>query len=822
LRTSTRSKSIAGAVLGIALVPGPLLFADTFTWDAGAQTADWSAPANWDPDAVPSAGDDVSFGAGGNVVTLDLPGIRVGSILFDRDGGFEVDAKNGLDVTVDAGINVAGAFAYTVAAPIVLGAANVWTVVDGGSLTVAGQISGAHGIAKSGGGTVLLSGSNTFTGPVNLTGGTVAINSVADWGTASSLGFGQDEGTADVPLGPSLYINGATLRYEGTGHQTNRTFAMGSNGATIDASGTGALAFKNWQIVRPEGSLGPRTLTLAGSSTAGNTFGLVLTDFDDTVSLTKTGAGRWIIPTSVPNQPASGRFLNQYTGPTRILGGVLEVQAEYLAGGLSGGLASGNAWSGIGASSATPENLVIDGGTLRYNWIGPADPVNEPPSTDGTRWRAHDAGQINRYFTIGPAGGTLDGSGNGPVNWYSIGTVTLSGTGSRTITFAGTFADAVEGTNQYNALAAIIGDPADGITSVVKDGPGEWVLNGMNTYTGTTTINAGTLLLAHGYDTNGNVTLQNVLSPNSNVIIGPAGELEFYTGDNGFSRLGQPHAFEGLSQTLASISGSGTINLNAGALIINNAGPVSFAGTITENRDGGSTLFQDNGSITKQGAGTLTLTGANSYTGATRVQGGYFVLGKDAWAPVLSGPGGAEINAGRLVFDFAGAQSPASQVLAILDAGYDQPVKFSTGLIRTTNPTDGELRGLGWREDTTASQVLVGYVYYGDSTLDGVVNSDDFSLLATHFGATDRQWYHGDYNYDGIVDSLDFALLAGNFGLSVSGPNGQVTPQDWANLAAVVPEPSTSALLLTGIALCSPRACSRRGRAAKSASKLAG
>ena len=41
----------------------------------------------------------------------------------------------------------------------------------------------------------------------------------------------------------------------------------------------------------------------------------------------------------------------------------------------------------------------------------------------------------------------------------------------------------------------------------------------------------------------------------------------------------------------------------------------------------------------------------------------------------------------------------------------------------------------------------------------------------------------------------DFNLLAGNFGLSAAG--SEVTPQDWANLAAAVPEPS--ALILTGV-----------------------
>jgi hypothetical protein len=43
-------------------------------------------------------------------------------------------------------------------------------------------------------------------------------------------------------------------------------------------------------------------------------------------------------------------------------------------------------------------------------------------------------------------------------------------------------------------------------------------------------------------------------------------------------------------------------------------------------------------------------------------------------------------------------------------------------------------------------------------------------------------------NYDGQTNLTDFNLLASNFGLSATGPN--LTPQDWSNLAAAVPEPA--------------------------------
>ena len=92
--------------------------------------------------------------------------------------------------------------------------------------------------------------------------------------------------------------------------------------------------------------------------------------------------------------------------------------------------------------------------------------------------------------------------------------------------------------------------------------------------------------------------------------------------------------------------------------------------------------------------------------------------------------------------------------------------------------------------DSTA--VLFRLTRYGDTNLDGVVNLSDFNALASNFGQAGRIWTQGDFNYDGNVNLSDFNLLAGNFGLSAAGP--EVTPQDWANLAAAVPEPSATLL----------------------------
>ena len=54
---------------------------------------------------------------------------------------------------------------------------------------------------------------------------------------------------------------------------------------------------------------------------------------------------------------------------------------------------------------------------------------------------------------------------------------------------------------------------------------------------------------------------------------------------------------------------------------------------------------------------------------------------------------------------------------------------------------------------------------YGDADLSGIVNSDDFNVLAANYGKSGT-WATGDFDGNGIVNSDDFNLLAANYGWS--------------------------------------------------------
>jgi autotransporter-associated beta strand protein len=166
----------------------------------------------------------------------------------------------------------------------------------GGTLTVSGNISGGHalaGLEKRDAGTVILSGTNTYTGTTTVSAGKLVISTFGDGVTASSLG------TAGLDSANLIFATGVTLGYVGAGETSARGFTMSSD-ATLEASGTGALAFSSAAKIAFANSTATRSLTLDGTSTGANSFGAGLSvggtlDADKINLIVKNGVGTWII-----------------------------------------------------------------------------------------------------------------------------------------------------------------------------------------------------------------------------------------------------------------------------------------------------------------------------------------------------------------------------------------------------------------------------------------------------------------------------------------------------------------------------------------------
>lgn len=539
--------------------------------------------------------------------------VRAGSTTAIGSGAFTLDNTAGVLLDLngydnDVAYIIGGG---TTGGTIDLGGATL-TINTGASLanaTYAGIITGAGGLIKNGTASshiqYLSSCASDYSGVTQITGGVLAINCLGNGGSASSIG----SSSADAS---NLVLNGGTLQYRGAGGSTDRRFTLGSSTAsTLDASGTGAIVFANTAGLTFSSPNANQTLNLGGTSNHDNVLAAQITDNGTGVTrLTKADAGTWILTN--PN--------STYTGITTVSGGVLGV----------GKLSDGGVASSIGASSAAASNLVIgNGSTLRYTGAG-----------DTT----------NRLFTLSSGVTYIESSGTGAIEFTDSGPVTLQGNNlARTIALGGT-------NTGNNILAGSIGNAGSGVTSLVKNDSGTWILTGNHSYSGSTNINGGLLVIGNG-GTSGSIasdTVNNFGTLGFNrtdtlffgsEIVGAGAVLQSGTG---VTVLTGTNLYRG-----GTTINAGTLQISANTNIGAASGNVTFNGgtlrttaTFSSNRtmmltgagaiftDGGTNLdlggvISGAGAFTKAGGGTLVLRADNSYGGATVLNDGTLRINGD-------------------------------------------------------------------------------------------------------------------------------------------------------------------------------------------------
>jgi len=306
---------------------------------SGAGTFSWANAANWTGGVPGVSGDTATFattlGTSAQTVTLD-GGQHVGTLVFNptgTTGAYTITAGTGGSLALDNGTVPAQVTNTTgnnaVSAPVLLQSNTSFSVASGTTLTISGIINGPGKLTMATGtGNLALSGSNTFTGGIELDSGTLQITT-----TNSSAALG-NQGVAAVTL------NGGALSFTPTtGAITlaaGTTFTFGAGGGTINVSGSGTAG-------KVSASANPNILNGSGT-------------------FTKTGGGDLLI-----SQPSLG-----FTGAVNINGLIEDQQVAALGFGTSTGFSGGtltiNGGGELVSSGVQIFNpITLAGGTVSAN-----------------------------------------------------------------------------------------------------------------------------------------------------------------------------------------------------------------------------------------------------------------------------------------------------------------------------------------------------------------------------------------------------------------------------------------------------------------------
>ncbi|MGI5869646.1 MAG: autotransporter-associated beta strand repeat-containing protein [Kiritimatiellia bacterium] len=248
----------------------------------------------------------ITNGLGASTLTIAGPGttelvgtnrntgatfVSGGTLILSSDNQLNNGAKTALNL-YNATLRATETFSTGRAVSLGGGGAR-FDIADGKTLTISGAVSGGRLILENrdaGSGTLVLSGGNSFSSGIEINGGILKLgnNSAVNTYGYNTLDFG----TAPTQM---LQINGArTVNVAGL--KSASTTAVIENGASGDA-------------------------TLAVYNGAVNTFAGTLRDGDaGTLGLVKGGG----LPLKLTGE-------NTYTGPTTVLGGVLEVNGSLAA-----------------------------------------------------------------------------------------------------------------------------------------------------------------------------------------------------------------------------------------------------------------------------------------------------------------------------------------------------------------------------------------------------------------------------------------------------------------------------------------------------------
>ena len=558
--------------------------------------------------------------------------------------------------------------------PITGGNNESFDVASGTTLTVAGVISGARDFDKNNTRTLILTGINTNTGNVNVGDGKLLVNgslatsnqvfvdgTLGDSGTVSDVVI-SGIGTLSPGNSPGLLTMG-DLTFDSTGS----TYVVELDGTTPgtqydQADVTGVVILDGATL----------SVSLRYAPAIADTFTIINNDGIDPISGTFNG-----LPEGSAITLGATTLTISYAGGTGNNDVVLTVTDVVYT--WDGGDADDSLWS-------SPDN-----------WVGDAAPNGGAnlvfPDGAARKSSTNDFASNTNFhsITIADAGYSLGGNAidldAGLSSSYSSGTSTLSldialqATSTIEVSAGGTL-----------SLSGAISGASFGVN---KEGDGTLRYEGSiaNTYSGTTTINAGTMQLAKSDD---------VIAANGSVIVGATlevhGNNQFWVGADVTVNEGSTFNVGTHVEHISNLNLQGsTVQIDAGGVLETFVGINTYLTTnnVTSAIEGLGALGIDNSFNTftiaddsdlavelrisavlqgstsasgfyKQRAGTLALSGSNTFSGNAVVDSGVIQVESDtAFGDSI---GTTTVSGGASVF-FVGLSLELAETFTISGAG---------------------------------------------------------------------------------------------------------------------------------------------------------
>ena len=663
----------------------------TYVWDGGGTNNNWSVIENWNPDGAPASASDTTIQLNGSLRTSPsqnianpfqlnrLEFLNTGTEAFVLGGSqLQFVANGATQPRIYSSRLVTSTISANIDIPI---DTTLYFEMGTWHLNLNGVISGSGGIDKlqNAGGISLYNGANSFsggltiraidddwymvnvyvsgamgTGPVNLYGGTMATNKPSPGGLTfynttshnnpinlfqtSPVFAGSPAGTATVTLNGNIDLNTFTLTLRGGGNgMINGVISEGAANA-IRKFDTGAWTLSGVNTYTGSTIISNGTLTISGGGSIALSTSIVVEANTIIVIASTSGdsigdAARVTLKSGTPSGKISISNNVIETVGSLYFDGIAQAAGTYGSSSSSAVYKDDTHFTGTGmltvgsyGDDGSWANNTSDGAwSTASNWTNNFVPFGSGKTAYFTN--AITGARVVSIDTSSLFIGNLAFGSPDAYNWtLKDNSILLVSTGMQPIV-------------SVSANAATISSVINGYQGFVKKGSGTLTLSGANTYSGSTIISNGTLVVAtnSALGTGTIILSGGTLVPDATARIlanavqaaaGTTSELR----DNGDLTLNGP------------ISGSGTLTINS--LVSNSIWPAgdvaAFTGTLDFFVNSGGVNLRAKGNATNFSNATFLFSGATSGRGL--IWNG--TAGSTIQIGALSGTGG-NIGAGE-------------------------------------------------------------------------------------------------------------------------------------------------------------------------------